>query len=451
MNTNPQAKALNGVLQRENPAVLALLSERGRAIYFPRQGILSQSAEARGRPIDATIGIALEEDGSPMCLSSLARQATVPSGQLVSYTPSSGRPDLRRLWQHMLYRKNPGLAGAPVSLPVVTSALTHGLNLCGYLFCEAGDTLVLADLFWENYELVFERAYGVRLDPFPMFTPAGGFNLDALRSRLRAGSPRARLLLLNFPNNPAGYTPTQDECQVLAGVLREAAGRGPLLVLIDDAYFGLVYRRGIYAESVFSLLCGLHPNLLAVKLDGPTKEDYAWGFRIGFLTFGVRGGTPALYEALEAKTAGAIRGMISNASAPAQALLMGAYADPSYDADKREKFDRLRARYEAVVKILAEHPEYAEAFEALPFNSGYFMCARLRHADPERVRRRLLDRYGTGVIVMRGVIRMAFSAVPLRLLPTLFDNLYRAAREEERADPAWPPPGELRSGPDAAT
>jgi hypothetical protein len=38
-------------------------------------------------------------------------------------------------------------------------------------------------------------------------------------------------------------------------------------------------------------LCDAHPNILAVKLDGPTKEDYVWGFRVGFLTFGIRDAT----------------------------------------------------------------------------------------------------------------------------------------------------------------
>ena len=76
--------------------------------------------------------------------------------------------------------------------------------------------------------------------------------------------------------------------------VRSAAQRGlKLVVLVDDAYFGLVYEAGVMRESLFALLCGLHPNLLAVKLDGPTKEDYVWGFRVGFLTYGIGHATPA--------------------------------------------------------------------------------------------------------------------------------------------------------------
>ena len=60
------AKELNATLQRDYPLALSLLSERGRRIYFPRTGILSQTTEALGTTFNATIGIALEDDGSPL-------------------------------------------------------------------------------------------------------------------------------------------------------------------------------------------------------------------------------------------------------------------------------------------------------------------------------------------------------------------------------------------------
>ncbi|MBI2438780.1 MAG: aspartate aminotransferase, partial [Lentisphaerae bacterium] len=161
----------------------------------------------------------------------------------------------------------------------------------------------------------------------------------------------------------------------------------------------------------------------------PTKEDYVWGLRVGFITYGIRGGAGAVYEALEAKTGGAIRGNISNAANLSQALLLSAYRDGAYEDEKRTKYELLRARYGRVKEILLAHPEYAQEFTPLPFNSGYFMCVRLARADPETVRRKLLADYSTGVIVMHGVIRLAFSAVPLAKLPLLLDNLFRAARE----------------------
>jgi aspartate/methionine/tyrosine aminotransferase len=157
-------------------------------------------------------------------------------------------------------------------------------------------------------------------------------------------------------------------------------------VLIDDAYFGLVFEKGVLPDSIFVELCDAHPNLLAVKVDGATKEDYVWGFRVGFLTFGVKGGTPALFDALEAKAAGAIRGNISNSSTPAQSALVRSWKSGEYDAEKKDKYNLLAKRYRAVREILTSHPEYAEQFVALPFNSGYFMCVRPVRADAEALR-----------------------------------------------------------------
>lgn len=430
MELDAQARQLNEQIRAGSPAVMELLSARGRGIFFPKLGILAQSADAQGKEINATIGIALEEDGTPMRLPCIARHVQLPPDRVFSYAPSPGRPDMRKAWQAMLTKKNPALAGKNISLPVVTCALTHGLSMGGYLFCDPGDRVIFPDLYWENYELIFARAYGARFDPFSMFTRRGGFNSEGLRDKLGAGQTGKAVVILNFPNNPTGYTPTCAEAEEIAAVLGAAARQGmKIVVLVDDSYFGLVYEPGIFAESIFGLLCDLHPNLLAVKLDGPTKEDYVWGFRVGFMTYGVQGGTAPVYAALEAKTAGAIRGNISNVSNPAQSLLVNAYAAPDYPAEKRSKYELLRRRYEKVKQILAAHPEYREQFTPMPFNSGYFMCLRMRKADPERLRQKLLAEYSTGVVVMSGLVRLAFSATPIEKLDRLFANLFQAAQD----------------------
>ncbi len=429
---DPQATELNDIIRQANPAVERMLSARGRAIFFPKLGVLSQSAEAAGKDINATIGIALEDDGGPVALPSIASSINLPAGDAFPYAPSPGRPDIRKLWREMLVRKNPGLAGRSFGQPVVTAALTHGLSMAGYLFCEPGDTVILPDLYWENYDLVLGNAYGASLKTFPTYTAAGGFDVDALQAAL-AGPVGKKIVLLNFPNNPSGYTPTVAEARAIVTALTAEAVRGSqVVVFVDDAYFGLVFEEGVIGESVFVALCDAHPNLLAVKIDGATKEDYVWGFRVGFLTFGVKGGTTALYDALEAKAGGAIRGNISNTSNPAQSMLVRSWKSGAYDAEKKQKFDLLAKRYRTVREILAAHPEYAARFVALPFNSGYFMCVRPLHADAEALRKKLLADYSTGTINFGGVLRIAFSATPTGKLPKLFENLYKAAGELEQ-------------------
>lgn len=428
MSIDPQAQQLNDVISAANPAVLRMLSARGKAIYFPKLGVLSQGAEAAGKEINATVGIALEDSGAPIALPSIAQSLTLPPADAFPYAPSPGRADIRKLWREMLLKKNPGLAGKSFGQPVVTAALTHGLSMSGYLFTDADDTVILPDLYWENYDLVFGLAYGAGLKTFRTYNDKGGFDVDALKAAL-AGPVGKKVVLLNFPNNPSGYTPTIAEGLAIVQALTAEAERGSaVVVLIDDAYFGLVFEEGVMPESIFVALADAHPNLLAVKIDGATKEDYVWGFRVGFLTYGIKGGTPALYDALEAKTGGAIRGNISNSPNPAQSALVRAWKSGDYDREKADKYNLLRKRYETVREVLATHPEYAEEFVPLPFNSGYFMCIRPTRVDAEALRKKLLAEYSTGTINFGGTLRVAFSATPTAKLPTLFENIYKASK-----------------------
>ncbi|MCP4714011.1 MAG: aminotransferase class I/II-fold pyridoxal phosphate-dependent enzyme [Deltaproteobacteria bacterium] len=425
---NPQAASLNETIASANPNVLPMLSTKGKNIFFPHKGILGQSAEAKNKKINATIGIALENDGTPMRLNSVASQFNVSPADALTYAPSPGKPSLRDVWKEMIFKKNPSLGSSPISRPIVASALTHALSICGYLFLDENDTVISPDLYWGNYRLMFEHAYGARIDTYTTFK-AGGFNIDGLKEKL-GGPVGKKIVVLNFPNNPTGYTPTTTEIDSVVDVLVDAAERGNnVIALIDDAYFGLVYEKGIYTESIFARLAQAHEKILAVKVDGATKEDYVWGFRIGFITYAIKGANSDLYKALEDKTGGAIRGNVSNSPHLSQSIMQAAYNSPTYEAEKKEKFDILKARYDKIKEILAAKAEYRELFEALPFNSGYFMCLDLKGSDPEAVRQVLLKDYSTGVIVAAGVMRLAFSATPLDLLDELFENIYHAAKK----------------------
>jgi aspartate/methionine/tyrosine aminotransferase len=425
---NPLAEGLNKDIQSGAPQILEMLSERGKSIYFPFRGILGQSAEAKSSKINATIGTAFEDDGSALALECLEAMVNVPSDSFL-YAPSFGLQKLREEWGKLLTVKNPGLAGKTYSLPVVTAALTHGLSMAGYLFLDTGDEVIIPDLYWDNYELVFTEAYGAKLKFYNTFVNKG-FDIDAFSKTLNEGKPRKRVVLLNFPNNPTGYTVTESEAKALIVEIRKSAEAGNrIVVVLDDAYFGLVYEEGIAKESLFVNLADLHPNVLGVKLDGPTKEDYVWGFRVGFMTFGFKGANAAQLKALENKVAGAVRGTISNVSCLSQAILLKGYTAPEYAAQKKQKYEVLANRVRRVHATLKEHPEYAESFEVIPFNSGYFMCVKPIGVDNEELRKELIANYSTGVIVLSGLIRLAFSSVPIQYIDILFANLHAAIRK----------------------
>jgi aspartate/methionine/tyrosine aminotransferase len=429
---NPLAVELNNVIRQEAPVVMRLLSELGRKLYFPK-GILTQSAEANAKAhrYNATIGEAREMQHS-MGLACLTSQLSgLTPDEALPYAPSAGRADLRKAWQGEIREKNPSLGSTHISLPVVTSGITHGLSTLADLFVDEGDLLLLPDQVWGNYNLVFGVKRGARVDKYPLYGPAGGFDVEGLREVIKKHANLGKLIVLfNFPNNPTGYSITPAEADQIRDILVHDAAKQDcdVLAICDDAYFGLFYDDEVLKESLFTRLAGAHPNILAVKLDGASKEDYAWGLRVAFVTYAVPGGAAA-YEALEKKTGGCIRGTISNSPNVSQSLVLKAMNDPAYKAQKAEKFEVLKRRATAVRTILSD-PRFAEAWTLYPFNSGYFMCVKLNGIDAEQYRVRLLDTYGVGVIANNSTdIRIAISCVDLGDLLDLFDIMLKCALE----------------------
>ncbi len=394
------------------------LSPAGRRMYFPYGGILGQGAEAKSCDINATVGMAFEEDGTALVMDCFKTGVNLDKKAYL-YAGSFGLPKLREAWKAMEFTKNPSLKGKKFSCPVVTNALTHGIRISAELFAGPTDTLVCPDLYWDNYELIFQEAVGCRVAHFNTFS-RGAFDTAAMKKALLAPGKK-KILILNFPNNPTGYTATLADARRIVSAVKAAAAKGKKIVVIcDDAYFGLVYENGVHGESLFAEFSDLHRNVLAVKLDGTTKEDYVWGLRVGFISFAFKGATDDQLKALEAKAAGNVRSGISNATAVGQHLAVRAFADPDYDAQKREKFAVLKKRYHEIRVILKTHPEYAKHFKTMPFNSGYFMCVKPIGVDAEKVRRHLIAKYSVGTIVLEGLIRLAFSTVPTAKLAKLF-------------------------------
>lgn len=433
---NPLARELNERLVEAAPEVLEMLSALGRRLYFPK-GILFQTAEAKQKAhrFNATIGIATE-DGDPMYLPSIAAHlADVAPSEAFSYAPPAGQPALRERWREKMLAENPSLRGKAFGQPIVTSAITHGLSLVGDLFVDPGDCIVMPDKLWGNYRLTYEVRLGAEIATFP-FYDGKGFATEAFARALEEnGKGREKLVvLLNFPNNPTGYMPTVAEADAIVAAFEAQAARGTRIVaVLDDAYFGLFYHLDgpTATESLFGRLTNLHPNLLAVRLDGATKELFVWGLRCGFVTFGPgrADAADAVCEVLDAKSRGAIRGAVSNAPQLSQSLVAKALASGSIDAERKQKYELLRARAERVHAV-ASAPRFRESWSVHPFNSGYFMCVETKGVTAESVRVHLLDSEGIGTIAAGGHdLRIAFSCLEEDEIEPLFEALHRAIQK----------------------
>ncbi|MCK5311235.1 MAG: aminotransferase class I/II-fold pyridoxal phosphate-dependent enzyme [Desulfobacteraceae bacterium] len=433
---NKIADDLNQTIQESNPYIYDMLSNIGRELFFPK-GILSQSAEAKEKAhkINATIGIA-KENNSVMSLSSITQSIIgIDPDKYLPYASSFGLPELRTKWKEELFRKNSSLKGKHISLPVATCGITHAVSIFSDLWTNPGDTVILPDMMWGNYNMTFGVRKGVKVIQYDTFDPElTSYNLDSFEKMVRkeAQSSDKIILILNFPHNPTGYSLSIEEGKKIADILKDIAQKGTNVIAVcDDAYFGLFYEQETMKESLFSLLSGSDERILAVKLDGATKEDYVWGLRIGFITYGLlaQKNSEDIYEALEKKTAGCVRGNVSNISHLSQAILLKSMGSNDYLEKKQEKFDLLMERCSEIKEIL-EDPAYKDSFDAYPFNSGYFMCIRLKENNAEKLRIHLLDKYGLGLIsIGENNLRVAFSCVEVKDLRTLFDLIVKGVND----------------------
>ena len=431
------AKELNQIIEAGNAYIIKMLSDIGKNLFFPK-GILSQSAEAKAKAykLNATIGIATEKKTTMHFTSVMDTIEGLRPEESLTYAPSFGIPSIRTLWKQAQFEKNPSLAGKDISLPVVTCGITHAISVFADVWVDPGDVIIIPDMMWGNYNLILGVRKGARMSHYSMFSETGGFNIPAFNEKIveEAEKNKKIIVFLNFPNNPTGYSISEKEGDSIISVLTSVAEKGTQVVVVfDDAYFGLFYDDESLKESLFARICNQHHRIMAVKLDGATKENFVWGLRVGFITYGCKidNNAESVYDALARKTAGAIRGSISNASHLSQSIILKSMENSEYPIEKNNKFEILKKRALRVKEVLGNE-KYKGAWDVYPFNSGYFMCIKLKTVSAERLRCHILDKYGVGLIsIGEKNLRIAFSCLEENDIAELFDIVFQGVKDLE--------------------
>ncbi|NCD05174.1 MAG: aminotransferase class I/II-fold pyridoxal phosphate-dependent enzyme [Spirochaetia bacterium] len=429
---NELAKELNETLK--GSVVYDLLSDYGKRMYFPK-GIVAQSAQAKAKATryNATVGQAFK-NGSPLYLDEIYdtfNKDKITPSEIFTYAPGGGLPQLKELWREDMLEKNPSLQGKSFSIPVVTGGLTQALSIILRLFLDEDDTVILPHLFWDNYDLIIKENVNASFDTFPLYDETNqAFNIKGFKEAIENSTSKKIVVILNFPNNPTGYTPTNDEMDKIAEILINAAkANKKVLAICDDAYFGLFYEENTARESLFAKIADAHENLFAVKGDGATKEAMVWGFRVGFITVSTKNFSLEQYDAFNKKVLSSIRSSVSNCSKPSQSLLIKALSNKeAYNKGKEEARKEMELRYRLIKDKLKEK-EAIDYFKPLAFNSGYFLSFECK-GDVEELRLYLLEKYNIGAInIMNKVFRVAYCSVDTENLSDLFDIIYKAAGE----------------------
>lgn len=193
------------------------------------------------------------------------------------YTPNFGIDELRA--EIAAYSGRLGRRTVDPRRVVVTSAGVSALALVNQCLVDPGSDVVAVSPVWPN---AFEgaRVMGGAVTHVPLRLAGGAWRLD-LDELFAAVGPGTRLLLLNSPNNPTGWTMTGEEQRAVL----EHCRRTGTWIISDEVYERLYYgepRPGLPAAAP-SFLDISEPDDRLIVCNSFSKAWAMTGWRLGWM------------------------------------------------------------------------------------------------------------------------------------------------------------------------
>ena len=358
---------------------MSFFSKLGENIILP-QDVLIQSKETAAvtGAINATIGIATINKKA-MSLPSINKVLTeLNNSEYLPYSPTPGLPKMRELWKEKILADNPSINKDFLSLPMVTTGITQGIDIAANLFSQKGDALLLPNLFWQNYAQIYTIKLGNTIYKYNQFDENNEFSIKNFKQTLYSIKEDKISLILNFPNNPTGYTPSDVELDSLVEVINIFAKENTnkqIIIVSDDAYFGLFFEENHKTPTLSAThKLAENENCLIVKLDGITKEFYSWGLRVGFITYYTK--NDELRKILLEKTQGYLRSTTSSPSNLSQQIAVRLLENKQSLEEKAINDKIIEERYDELKQAISKE-NLNSLVTVLPFNSGYFFTIKL--------------------------------------------------------------------------
>jgi aspartate/methionine/tyrosine aminotransferase len=221
------------------------------------------------------------------------RQAAIESIQRgeTFYSHNLGLPELREEISRYMSARHGFVA---VDRLAVTSGGVNALMLAMQQLIDAGDEVVAVTPVWPNLTAQ-PVILGARLVCVPLRPIDGAWQLD-LDALIQAISPETKLLVINAPNNPTGWTLSADEQRRL---LEHCRGTGTW-ILADEVYERLYYEPSTNGCAP-SFLDTAGPEDRLVVVHSFSKSFLMTGWRLGWLVM-PPGMTPHMGKLIEFNT-----------------------------------------------------------------------------------------------------------------------------------------------------
>ncbi len=200
------------------------------------------------------------------------RQAAIDSIEKGNtfYSPNRGFSELRTQISNYFSRRF-SVSYDPDREVLVTVGGSEAIDACIRTLINPGDEVLIPQPSFVCYEPLAEMAGGV---PIPLETlAADGFRLTAKALRAKI-TPKTKLLILPFPNNPTGAVMRREHLEEIAEVLRETG----ILVLSDEIYGELTY--GHMRHVSIASIEGMQERTVVVS--GFSKTYAMTGWRLGY-------------------------------------------------------------------------------------------------------------------------------------------------------------------------
>ena len=164
-----------------------------------------------------------------------------------------------------------GLSYNPADEVFVTVGASEGIDVSLRALLNPGDEVLLPDPSYVSYAPGIEFAHGI---PVPIKTYAqNGFKLtyDAVKQAI---TPKTKVLILPYPNNPTGGIMAKEDLAEIARALEDT----DIIVISDEIYAELTYDG---SHVSFASLPNMHER--TIVLNGFSKAFAMTGWRIGYL------------------------------------------------------------------------------------------------------------------------------------------------------------------------
>lgn len=186
------------------------------------------------------------------------------------YTPNAGLSDLRRAICRYLKRRF-DLDYQPIGQTLVTVGGSEGLDLAFRCLLEPGDEVIIPTPSFVCYGPLVSMIHGVPVYVETKVEHEFRLTPEELKAAI---TPRTKILVLPFPNNPTGGIMHREDLEALAEVLRGTN----IMVVSDEIYAELTY--GQHHVSMANI-----PDMYerTIVINGFSKAYSMTGWRMGYV------------------------------------------------------------------------------------------------------------------------------------------------------------------------